>query len=178
MSEGGVVTSPVLMWLRALDILFDKILRSEGGSTLLTKVRCVSGAGQQHASVYWTASASQILACLDPEQPLATQFDQAFSNPVSPNWQDSSTTQECREMEALVGGEIEMARRTGSRAHERFTGPQILKLRRTRPEVYDKTDRIRSEASGYPAKSHTHRANSVSVSSRASSQRLFALTAR
>lgn len=143
MSEGGVVTSPVLMWPKAIDLLFERISNSDGGQSLLSRVCAISGAGQQHASVYWSSTASRTLASLDAKRPLAEQFDHAFSSPVSPNWQDSSSTEECREMENLVGGEEEMARRTGSRAHERFTGPQILKLRRNQPEVYDKTDRIR-----------------------------------
>ncbi|GAA6001886.1 xylulokinase [Rhodotorula paludigena] len=141
--SNGVVTSPVAMWLEAVDLLFDRIARSEGGAALLRRVKAVSGAGQQHASVYWSAEAPAKLAALDPSQPLAAQLtDSTFTSPVSPNWQDSSTTKECRDMEGAIGGEEVMAHRTGSRANERFTGPQILKLRRTQPDVYDKTDRI------------------------------------
>lgn len=59
-----------------------------------------------------------------------------------PNWQDSSTTAECREIEAAVGGADALARITGSKAHERFTGPQIMRFKKIDQEAYDNTHRI------------------------------------
>jgi len=59
-----------------------------------------------------------------------------------PNWQDSSTTRECRLIEQAVGGPLSLAAMTGSKAHERFTGPQIMRFKRLFPEAYDNTDRI------------------------------------
>merc|ERR1712198_239910 len=55
---------------------------------------------------------------------------------------DSSTSTECASLEASVGGAEELARITGSRAYERFTGNQIAKLAKERPEVYKSTERI------------------------------------
>jgi xylulokinase len=66
----------------------------------------------------------------------------AFSRQVIPNWQDSSTTAECREIESAVGGSEELARLTGSKAHERFTGPQIMRWRRAHPDQFANTSRI------------------------------------
>ncbi|KAL8278261.1 hypothetical protein RQP46_009293 [Phenoliferia psychrophenolica] len=137
---GGVVESPVAMWLEAVDLLFSRIYSTPSGKQLLAQVAAISGAAQQHASVFWANSATSILKNLDSKLPIAKQLEDALSSPVSPNWQDSSTTQECRDMEACIGGAEEMARSTGSRAHERFTG--ILKLRRTQPALYEKTARI------------------------------------
>lgn len=53
---------------------------------------------------------------------------------------DSSTTNECRILEAIAGDPKKLAEITGSRAYERFSGPQIAKIARTRPEAYSNTE--------------------------------------
>lgn len=73
---------------------------------------------------------------------MARQLEGAFSRSTIPNWQDSSTTAECRAIEDAFGSEDELARVTGFKAHERFTGPQIMRFKRMSPEAYDATDRI------------------------------------
>jgi xylulokinase len=55
---------------------------------------------------------------------------------------DSSTTDDSRAIEAAVGGADALARLTGSRAFERFTGPQIRKFARTEPGAYARTARV------------------------------------
>ena len=55
---------------------------------------------------------------------------------------DSSTTEDCRAIEAAIGGADALAALTGSRAFERFTGPQIRKFAREEAEAYRRTDRI------------------------------------
>ena len=84
---------------------------------------------------------------------LHEQLGSAFSVHDSPVWMDSSTrlisklkmlmvliilltcSTECASLEASVGGAEELAQITGSRAYERFTGNQIAKLAKERPEV-------------------------------------------
>ncbi|KAK9271119.1 hypothetical protein L1049_026708 [Liquidambar formosana] len=78
----------------------------------------------------------------DSKKPLVEQFGDAFSIKESPIWMDSSTTDQCREIEKAVGGALELSQLTGSRAHERYTGPQIRKIFETQPEVYKITERI------------------------------------
>jgi len=55
---------------------------------------------------------------------------------------DSSTTFYLKRMEALVGGPEELARITGSRAYERFTGLQIMKMAAERLTTYQGSERI------------------------------------
>jgi xylulokinase len=55
---------------------------------------------------------------------------------------DSSTSKECAELTESVGDSETLARRTGSRAFERFTGPQIRKFFKNDPAGYAATDRI------------------------------------
>ena len=57
-------------------------------------------------------------------------------------WMDSSTGDQCAQLEAAVGGPGQLASITGSRAYERFTGSQIRKLVEQRPECYNNTERI------------------------------------
>lgn len=62
---GGVVTAPAIMWVHALDMLMDK-LRVAGVD--FAAVRAVSGAGQQHGSVYWRRGAGDTLARAQPDR--------------------------------------------------------------------------------------------------------------
>jgi len=71
-----------------------------------------------------------------------TELADVFSRPLAPVWMDSSTSRECAEIEAAVGGESVLARNTGSRAFERFTGPQIRAFASNNPDAYHRTARI------------------------------------
>lgn len=82
---------------------------------------------------------------MDPKRSLADPghlAPRAFALPNAPIWQDSSTTKDCRDLEAAVGGPQVLADLTGSRAYERFTGPQIARIRRLKPAAYRDSARI------------------------------------
>uniref|UniRef100_A0A8C2XHC4 Xylulose kinase n=1 Tax=Cyclopterus lumpus TaxID=8103 RepID=A0A8C2XHC4_CYCLU len=106
------VTSPVLMWVK------------------------------QHGSVFWRRGASETLQHLDPNQDLHQLLQDSFSVSSGPVWMDSSSSRQCDELQAAAGGAVRLAEITGSRAYERFTGNQISKLRQTRPQDFQNTERI------------------------------------
>jgi len=135
----GEVFAPVAMWLQALDAVLVRL--TENGLDF-KQVKGISGAGMQHGSVFWSADAETLLAQLDPAQTLEAQLDGALSHPFSPNWQDASTQKECDEFDAALGNQQHLADVTGSKAHQRFTGPQILRFQRKHPDAYVKTYRI------------------------------------
>ncbi|NWQ77192.1 XYLB kinase, partial [Columbina picui] len=146
-TQGGVyihsdrltVTSPVLMWVKALDMILQK-MKSSGFN--FSQVRALSGAGQQHGSVYWKKGSIQILKNASSELPLHQSLKACFSVSNSPIWMDSSTASQCSALEKVVGGAQCLASITGSRAYERFTGNQIAKIYSQDPEVYLQTERI------------------------------------
>ncbi|HVR76380.1 MAG TPA: FGGY-family carbohydrate kinase, partial [Planctomycetota bacterium] len=65
-----------------------------------------------------------------------------LSRERAPIWMDSSTSEECAEITESIGGEGVLSVLTGSRAFERFTGPQIRKFHKEDPDGYERTDRI------------------------------------
>ncbi|XP_045767284.1 xylulose kinase [Maniola jurtina] len=136
--EHGEVTAPPLLWVKALDMVMDKLIVA---GVEFANVEALSGAAQQHGSVWWAKGAEDRLANLSSEQFLHSQLASAFVVD-SPVWMDCSTSADCRALEEAVGGAEELARITGSRAYERFTGPQIRKLHRTRLRAYSATERI------------------------------------
>ncbi|KAM7516939.1 hypothetical protein LguiA_006522 [Lonicera macranthoides] len=138
-SINGRIVSPTLMWVEALDLLLQRLEKSNFD---FGTIAAVSGSGQQHGSVYWKYGSSLKLSSLDPKKPLVGQLSDAFSTKESPIWMDSSTTEQCKAIEKAVGGAIELAKLTGSRAHERYTGPQIRRIFEKTPEVYRNTERI------------------------------------
>jgi xylulokinase len=137
-ADADVAVSPPLMWAEALDMMMERVSRSVDAR----RIAAISGSAQQHGSVYLNGAAATILAELDSERPLAEQLTSVLARAVSPIWMDSSTSRECAAITRAVGGEALLAQRTGSRAFERFTGPQIRKFHRTDPNGYAATKRI------------------------------------
>ncbi|ORY98614.1 hypothetical protein BCR43DRAFT_522717 [Syncephalastrum racemosum] len=132
------VTSPTIMWVEAMDKLFESIKETPYAA----KICGISGAGQQHGSVYWSEAGVQALAGLDSSKSLKEQLSAAFSIEQSPIWQDASTTRECRSLEQSVGGAQALADLTGSKAYERFTGNQIAKIYAEQKQAYEATKNI------------------------------------
>ena len=127
-----------LLWVAALELLFTR-LKASGFD--FASVRGVSGSGQQHGSVYLNTRISDAPAW-STSAPLVDQVRPLLSRRSSPIWLDSSTTVECAEIAAAVGGDSVVVKVTGSRAIERFTGPQIRKFWKTEPEAYAKTAEV------------------------------------
>ncbi len=138
-SDGLTVTSPPLMWVEALDLLLG---RMQQAGLPLERVVAVSGSGQQHGSVYLKPGTTRVLKKLDPAQTLKCQLGGVFAVADSPIWMDSSTADQCRERDSVLGGPQAVAELTGSRSYERFTGNQIAKLYQEHPHRYRATQRI------------------------------------
>jgi xylulokinase len=137
-ADPAVGMAPPLMWAEALDVLMARL----SAAIDVRQIAAISGAAQQHGSVYLKPNATSALPSLEPGRPLADQLGAVFSRTTSPIWMDSTTSEECSEITAAVGGAMTLARRTGSRAFERFTGPQIRRFFKRERLAYDATDRI------------------------------------
>ena len=138
--DGLRVTSSPLMWADALDRIMGIVAREPEVNP--AEIKAISGSGQQHGSVYLNETAPAALASLDPREPLGRQLRGIFSRAESPVWMDESTTVQCRKIEEALGGPLAVAQLTGSRAFERFTGPQIRRFAEDDLAGYDATRRI------------------------------------
>jgi len=135
-----VVEAPPLMWADALDRMMGLVAAELGND--VGRVAAITGSGQQHGSVYLNGAAGSALAGLDPHRSLVPQIRSMLSRERAPIWMDSSTSAECEEITAAVGGAEVLACLTGSRAFERFTGPQIRKISKNEPAVWARTRRV------------------------------------
>ncbi|KAF2703983.1 D-xylulose kinase-like protein [Pleomassaria siparia CBS 279.74] len=143
----GEVFAPVAMWLEAIDLVLHR-LKEQGAD--FSKIRGISGAGMQHGTVFWSQDAEALLGGLDGGKSLLEQLaggakgerKGAFSHPFSPNWQDASTQKQCDKFDVALGNPESLAETTGSKAHHRFSGPQILRFHQKYPEAYKATSRI------------------------------------
>ncbi|XP_003746654.1 xylulose kinase [Galendromus occidentalis] len=143
--DGNRARAPVKMWLRAVDMILESLSKKID----LHKIRCIGGCGQQHGTVFWRDPS--LLHRMDPSKSLEDNLRNAFSIELSPIWMDSSTTAQCLKLEAHVGGALELAHLTGSRAYERFSGNQIAKIATEMTEDYEETARISLVSSFIPS---------------------------
>ena len=134
----GEVHSDPRMWLDALELLFEELKEQCD----LSRVAAISGAGQQHGSVYLNEKWFESVSSLSPSQALATQVAPCLARATSPIWMDQSTSVECSEIAAAIGGDARVCAKSGSIAIERFTGPQIRRFSKLDPAGYSQTARI------------------------------------
>lgn len=127
-----------LMWVAALELLLGR-MKSDGFP--FARVAAISGAGQQHGSVYLRTPLDEVGAW-STQRPLSEQVEPLLSRATSPIWMDSSTQAECREIGEAVGGDARVVGISGSRVIERFTGPQIRKFYKQEPTAYAATREI------------------------------------
>ena len=113
----GVSESEPGMWLEAVRRLCDR-LRDSGCD--LARVRAVSVSGQQHG-----------LVCLDRAGTLTRR--------TSKLWNDVSTSVECAELTAAVGGEAAMLAAVLNTQRPGYTAAKILHFRKTEPDAYRRT---------------------------------------
>lgn len=113
----GEVFAPVAMWLESLDLVLTRLVDKKAP---LHRIRGVSGACQQHGSVFWSHEAEKLLGSMKGEAAkggLKEQLEGALSYPYGPNWQDHSTQKQCDEFDASLGSNVKLAEVTGSSAH-------------------------------------------------------------
>lgn len=135
----GEVHSDPRMWLDALELCLQKL---KDAGVAFGEVSAVSGAGQQHGTVYLNKGWFDVLPKMDSAKSLAEQIAPTLSRETSPIWMDTSTSEDCKAIANAVGGDEVVCRKTGSIMIERFSGPQIRRFARTDAEAYAKTARI------------------------------------
>ncbi len=139
LQTAGEVHAPPLMWVEALDSLLMK-LHNDG--LPMQEIIAVSGAAQQHGTVYLNNGFAAALNTLQPQSPLHHQIQHCFSRQSSPIWMDNSTSAQCAQINQALGGADEVNRISGSVAIERFSGPQIKKFADSQPQAYKQTSHI------------------------------------
>ncbi len=127
------------MWAEALDLLFTAMKKDR---VPLGKILAISGSGQQHGSVYFNDRIDTALKNLNPKKSLV-KICAAFSRAKRrrSGW-ILPRRRSVRRFARSLGGLKATAQKTGSDTFERFTGPQIRKFYKTKPEAYAKTSRI------------------------------------
>lgn len=112
--DEGEVFAPVAMWLEAVDLVLSRLKEKNAP---LHRVRGISGACQQHGSVFWNHDAETLLGSLKEASGLKAHLEGSLSHPYGPNWQDHSTQGQCDEFDAALGSKMRLAEVTGSAAH-------------------------------------------------------------
>lgn len=138
-ADPAIAHAPPLLWVAALD----RILGELKDAVDVSQIAAIAGSAQQHGSVYLRGSFADVLGGLRPDAPLADQLAGVFTRATAPIWMDSSTAEDCRAIDAALGGPLATQRITGSAAYERFTGPQIRRFARTEPAAWQATGHVR-----------------------------------
>lgn len=116
----GEVYAPVAMWLESLDLVLERLAAALPSPDVISRIKGISGSGQQHGSVWWSNEAESLLGKMSADREkggLKEQLNGSLTYEMAPNWQDQSTQKECDEFDAELGDREKLADATGSGAH-------------------------------------------------------------
>ena len=113
----GLSESDPLMWLKAVDTVFQRLKESEVPQQ---QIKCISVSGQQHG-----------LVALDSNGKL--------SRSTSKLWNDFSTQKECDLLTEMAGGPEQMIAEVGNSQRTGYTASKILHFKRNEPEKFKET---------------------------------------
>ncbi|KAF4653089.1 hypothetical protein FOL47_010714 [Perkinsus chesapeaki] len=120
-SSRGEVKSPSAMFSSAIQLCLERLQQL---GCPMDKIVCVGGSGQQHGSVYLSSRAVEhILPASEDGNVDVGEWQNrthAFTVENGPIWMDTSTSEECKELEDFIGGNEALAKLTGSKAWERI----------------------------------------------------------
>lgn len=133
----GEVHADPLLWVDALQLALDRL----GETVDLATVGAVAVSGQQHGSVYLNDGWLAGLAAGEPAR-ASEALRPCLTRATSPIWMDGSTGEDCARISRALGGDLAVARLTGSVPTRRFTGPQIARFARLQPEAWSRTGRV------------------------------------
>lgn len=131
-----IVHAPPLMWAEALDKMF-ATMKAHGID--FSRIKAISGSGQQHGSVYLNEKFHSYLEKMKDSDSIVANAENIFTRKTSPIWMDTSTEKECEEIRRSLGGMQTTVEITGSDAFARFTGPQIRKFFKEERVAYEET---------------------------------------
>lgn len=137
-NDHGEFHADPVMWLDGLELLLSE-LADQGAP--LNQVTAISGAAQQHATVYLNDQFGVVLGALDSKLSLGDQIQPTLSRKSCPIWMDNTTGEECSEITEAVGRDY-LIKTSGSVATARFSGPQIRKFSKQDTDAYQQTEHI------------------------------------
>ncbi|TID30248.1 hypothetical protein CANINC_001128 [Pichia inconspicua] len=133
----GEVVTPVAVFIDALQTLLNRMDASNFPFHLVT---AIGGSAQQHGTVYYTDKINNLLSSIHPnDNKWSDKLSQAFAFDTATNWQDTSTTNEVIAFDKTLGNADDLANVTGSRAHYRFSGPQMRRRAKLYPDQWNRT---------------------------------------
>ncbi len=115
--ETGASESDPGMWIKALDILLERLQKSKVDTN---QIKCMAVSGQQHG-----------LVTLDQGGRLTRQRSKL--------WNDFSTEEECGMLTQAVGGVDEMIKEVGNSQRTGYTAAKIFHMVRHEPEAFART---------------------------------------
>ena len=135
---GGEVHADPLLWVDALQLALDRLAEAVD----LASIAAVAVSGQQHGSVYLDDAWREGLGADPGRRSWSEALRPHLTRATSPIWMDASTTEDCARISRALGGDLAVARLTGSVPTARFTGPQISRFARLRPADWARTGRV------------------------------------
>ncbi|CAF1148477.1 unnamed protein product [Adineta steineri] len=150
--DNHCITTPVLVFLEALDVLFQKLRDQKKFD--FADIIGISGCAQQHGSIYWKNKIGldrlkNLHSSIEDKAEISNIHNLPKNVFLVDLLHSSFSCMDCsirmdgvQFIEKNLDSNEKLLQITDSKAYDRFTACQIMKMSRTTPEIYEQTERI------------------------------------